>query len=239
MTTDRVFRFKRFSVSDTRSAMKIGTDGVLLGAWCRAEGARRVLDVGTGAGVIALMVAQRQPMAQVDAVEIDLDSCQEAELNFASSPWSGRLRAIHADFNQFAAQCQERYDLIVSNPPFFTNGALPPAARRMAARHCVSLNYSQLIGGASRLMAEGGRICLIAPHDADALVTAAAEESRLCPARRIDVFPKPGAPAIRTLWELSAENRGTESGTLTIESDIPGQFSAPYVALTGAFYLNM
>ena len=118
---EKIFRFKQFEVVNDRTAMKVGTDGVLLGAWCPVAEARRVLDVGTGCGVIALMVAQRNRQALIEGIDIDQDSIAEARLNFANSPWNNRLTAIEGDFNDMDGDA--RYDLIVSNPPYFTNGA--------------------------------------------------------------------------------------------------------------------
>ena len=124
MGREKVFKFKQFAVLNDRTAMKVGTDGVLLGAWCPVEGARRVLDVGTGCGVIALMVAHRNTDAVIDAIDIDHDAIDEATLNFANSPWSERLTAIEGDFNNLNTAVG--YDLIVSNPPYFTDSLLPP-----------------------------------------------------------------------------------------------------------------
>ena len=122
MTREKIFRFKQFGVLNDKTAMKVGTDGVLLGAWCDVAGARRVLDVGTGCGLIALMVAQRNKGAAVTAIDIDDEAVGEARINIARSPWSDRVEALCVDFNDFAAQ--EPYDLIVSNPPFFTEDVM-------------------------------------------------------------------------------------------------------------------
>ncbi|MBQ4138504.1 MAG: methyltransferase, partial [Muribaculaceae bacterium] len=166
MAREKTFRFKRFEVLNDRTAMKVGTDGVLLGAWCDVTGARKVLDVGTGCGVIALMVAQRNGDALIDAVEIDGDSAHEAGLNFARSPWAARLRVEQCDFNEFALRdVVGKYNLIVSNPPFFTNGILPPDASRMSARHTQHLTYGQLLKNAEKLLADGGKMALITPFD--------------------------------------------------------------------------
>ena len=241
---DSVFRFKQFAVRNERSAMKIGTDGVLLGAWCNTGNARRLLDIGTGTGVIALMLAQRVPQAHIDAVEIDTDSYNEALGNFAQSPWSSRITAIHADFNQFASDTAARYDLIVSNPPFFTNGALPPKEARMQARHCTSLSFSQLIAGATRLITPDGRISLITPCDARRDVESAATRHGLHITRQTTVCPKPDGIAKRILWELTPAKPDsapaqTLTDTLTIESDEQHNFTPQYTALTRDFYLKM
>ena len=128
MAREKKFRFKQFEVLNDRTAMKVGTDGVLLGAWCPVEGMTRVLDVGTGCGVIALMVAQRNNGALIEGIDVDEGAIDEAKLNFAASPWSERLTARLQDFN--VLDVEESYDLIVSNPPYFTNGVLPTGDAR-------------------------------------------------------------------------------------------------------------
>ena len=139
------FAFKRFTVRQPRSAMRVGTDGVLLGAWCdSAPAGGRMLDVGTGTGVIALILAQRNPSARIDAGEIDEGSCLDAEGNFAASPWAGRLTLYRRPFADFAAGCTVRYDRIVSNPPYFVASLKSPDPARTAARHAESLSYADL-----------------------------------------------------------------------------------------------
>ncbi|MBQ3910329.1 MAG: methyltransferase, partial [Muribaculaceae bacterium] len=161
MAREKIFRFKQFGVLNDKTAMKVGTDGVLLGAWCNVTGARRVLDVGTGCGLIALMVAQRNQGAAVTAIDIDDEAVGEARVNVARSPWSDRVEALCVDFNDFAAQ--EPFDLIVSNPPFFTENVMAPDQSRNVARHSVSLTMEQLIGNSKPLLAHGGRLAFIAP----------------------------------------------------------------------------
>ena len=236
MGREKFFRFKQFSVVNDRTAMKVGTDGVLLGAWCPVEGTRRVLDVGTGCGVIALMVAQRNPSAIIDAIDIDHDAIEEAKLNFENSPWSERLMAIDGDFNEI--DVETHYDLIVSNPPYFTNGILPTGDARTTARHTGSLSYRQLIEGASRLLTGEGSLALITPTDAEQEIIEAATFASL-PVRQVTrVIPVDGAIAKRTLWLLSHRNLPYHEDTLTIaHSD--GAFTSEYIALTGAFYLKM
>lgn len=236
MGREKVFRFKQFSVVNDRTAMKVGTDGVLLGAWCPVENARRVLDVGTGCGVIALMVAQRNPSAIIDAIDIDHDAIEEAKLNFENSPWSERLTAIDGDFNEI--DVETHYDLIVSNPPYFTNGILPTGDARTTARHTGSLSYRQLIEGASRLLTGEGSLALITPTDAEQEIIEAATFASL-PVRQVTrVIPVDGAIAKRTLWLLSQRNLPYHEDTLTI-AHADGSFTSEYIALTSAFYLKM
>ena len=160
------FAFKRFTVRQPRSAMRVGTDGVLLGAWCdSAPAGGRMLDVGTGTGVIALILAQRNPSARIDAVEIDEGSCLDAEGNFAASPWADRLTLYRRPFADFAAGCTVRYDRIVSNPPYFVASLKSPDPARTAARHAESLSYADLAAGAARLLVPSGRLSVILPAE--------------------------------------------------------------------------
>ena len=236
MGREKVFRFKQFAVKNDLTAMKVGTDGVLLGAWCPVDGARRVLDVGTGCGVIALMIAQRNATAVIDAIDIDSDAIGEAEYNFANSPWGERLTARHEDFNGMDGS--DRFDLIVSNPPYFTNGVLPTGDARTMARHTGSLTYSQLIEGAARLLTDDGSLALISPTDAEGLIIEAAAFASL-PVRRLTrVIPTEGAEPKRTLWQLTRRAIPYREEEMTIASS-DGSFTSEYIALTGAFYLKM
>ena len=236
MGREKVFRFKQFAVVNDRTAMKVGTDGVLLGAWCPVDGARRILDVGTGCGVIALMAAQRNCQSVIEAIDIDHDAIEEAELNFRNSPWSDRLTAIEGDFNRMDPE--KRYDLIVSNPPYFNNGVLPTGDARITARHTATLTYRQLIEGASRVMTEDGMLALITPTDAESDIIEAATFTSLPVRRLIRVIPVEGAEAKRSLWLLSRQETPYHEDRLTIaHSD--GSFTDEYIALTGALYLKM
>ena len=236
MGREKVFKFKQFAVVNDRSAMKVGTDGVLLGAWCPVDGAQRVLDVGTGCGVIALMVAQRNPTAVIDAIDIDHDAIEEATVNLGHSPWSERLTAIEGDFNEWTTG--ESYDLIVSNPPYFTGGVLPEGDSRTTARHTASLSYRQLIEGASRLLTADGILAFISPTDAEGDIIEAATFASM-PVRHVTrVIPVEGADAKRTLWLLSRRDMPYREDTLTI-AHADGSFTSEYIGLTRAFYLKM
>lgn len=236
--------------------MRVGTDGVLIGAWCSAEGKHNVLDVGTGTGVIALMVAQRSPFAVVDAVEIDEESFEEASQNFAISPWQDRLLAVKADFREYVHGCAKSYDLIVSNPPFFTNGALPPDSGRKAARHCTSLTFVDLLRGAEQLLTDDGRVAIVTPADAERQIEAAVIECDLRTVRKTYVFSKPESQPRRILWEmmrstlLCRESGDNESALvedkyprpvvdrLTI-AESSGAYTPQYRSLTSPYYLFM
>lgn len=235
MGREKVFRFKQFAVLIDRTAMKVGTDGVLLGAWCPVAGARHVLDVGTGCGVIALMIAQRNHEAVITGIDIDHDAVQEATLNFERSPWSDRLTAVEGNFNDMRTS---GFDVIVSNPPFFTNGVLPAGDARIAARHTQSLTYRQLIEGAARLLSSHGALALISPTDAKGEIIEAATFATL-PVRQVThVIPVDGALPKRTLWLLTPRDIAYHEDTVTI-ANRDGTFTQEYIELTGDFYLKM
>lgn len=159
------FRFQQFVVYQDRCAMKVGTDSVLLGAW--AKGGRRILDVGAGTGVIALMMAQRFPQAEVMAVDIDGEACAQAVENVVASPFSGRVDVRCVAVQQLAADeaMQARFDAIVSNPPFFDNALKAKGESRLIARHTDTLPFAQLFAAVRRLLAPGGVFSAIIPFD--------------------------------------------------------------------------
>ena len=158
MKKSEPFRFKRFSVNHSRSSMKVGVDGVLLGCWADTSFAKRILDVGTGCGVIALICAQRVPEALVTGIDIHKDSVEEASANFAGSPFRERLQAMQMDFMAFPEE--EKFDCIVSNPPYFDSGVSEKSSARINARHQVSLGIADMVGKSSRLLTENGRLSL-------------------------------------------------------------------------------
>ena len=236
MGREKVFRFKRFAVLNDRTAMKVGTDGVLLGAWCPVQGARRVLDVGTGCGVIALMIAQRNSEAIIEAIDIDSAAIEEATLNFTNSPWNDRLTAMEGDFNSM--ETENRYDLIVSNTPYFTSGVLPTGEARTTARHTRSLTYRDLIEGATRLLTPDGTLALISPTDARGDIIQAATFASLSIGHCTQVISTTGAAPKRTLWQLSKHHIPYQEDTLTIANS-DGSFTSEYITLTRDFYLKM
>lgn len=216
--------------------MKVGTDGVLLGAWSDVAGACRALDVGTGCGVIALMLAQRACDLIVDAIDIDGDSVQEAARNFERSAWSARLRAIECNFLTF--EPEKKYDLIVSNPPFFTNGVLPPKQSRMNARHTQSLTTSELINKAAQLLHDDGKIAIVTPANSAKEILDACCDSELNVSRYTEVFSVTQHPVKRLLWEIAKTKEPTLRSTITIEK-YPGEYTEEYRALCRDFYLNL
>ena len=228
------FRFKQFSVEQDDVAMKVGTDGVLLGAWAECEGARRILDIGTGTGVIALQMAQRNPTAQVQAVEIDETAARRARANFDNSPWAERLEVEQTPVQEFSPA--ERFDLIISNPPYFVDSLVPPDAKRSTARHTHDLTFEELDRAVCRLLAESGRFALILPEPEFERYT---EQSQLHLVRRCNVHSVEGGAIKRVMGEFSKDKPAKiEIESLAIEVERRGEFSADYRALTKDFYLK-
>ncbi len=220
--------------------MKVGTDGVLLGAWTPVEHAMTILDVGTGTGLIALMLAQRQPNAAITGIDIDETSCLEAAENFAASLWSRQLKAVHISMQQFALQTTEKFDLIVSNPPYFNRSLPAQTPGRTLARHNDSLGPADIILAAKRLLTHAGTLALILPVSEFESFGVIAWECGLYEHRKMTVSPVPGKPAHRIMscWGLTPVE-ACIAETLTIEEAGRHQYSSDYVALTQDFYLNM
>ncbi len=215
--------------------MKVGTDGVLLGAWAEVRSDdRRILDIGTGTGVIALMLAQRSA-AHITALDILPECTARAAANFTASPWGDRLESLCTPVQAFATE--ERFDLIVSNPPFFTESLLPPDAGRTLARHTASLPFPELVAAVLRLLAPGGRFALVLPvPEMQAFRSAAL--GRLYLRRMTEVCSTPKRGVRRVLAEFAAEPQQPASvDRLVIQSCGEGTYTDEYRRLTGDFYL--
>lgn len=224
---ENTFRFKQFSVRNSLAAMKVGTDGVLLGAWADADGCRTVLDVGTGCGLIALMLAQRYPTVTLTAIDIVDEAVAEARENFMASPWAERLTADKADFNNFNP-LKGAFDLIVSNPPFFTTTLHSPDSAREAARHGVNLTPASMLTLSRPLLADNGRLCMITPADMRDELEFQSRLNGMYPSRRVDVRTKATAPARRTLWEFRPGDGPTAADELLLGSDASRSLTAPF-----------
>lgn len=235
-----MFRFQKFSVAHSRSTMKVGTDGVLLGAWADTHSARNILDIGTGCGLIALMAAQRTPDAHVTAIDIDQASIDEATENFQASPFTEKLEALQADIQTFSTQPNTfQYDCILSNPPFFTESLLSPNPTRAAARSVAGgLSFQTLIESAVRLLAPGGSLQIILPFQEAPRILDIAIGAGLHLLRRTDITTKATKPPRRTL--LHWTNQPTSAPILHNQICLTGAHgnrSEDYQALTKDFYL--
>ncbi len=233
------FDFKRFRVYHDKCAMKVGTDGVLLGAWAAVEDAGRILDIGTGSGLTALMLAQRSE-AEVVAVEIEREAALQAADNAAASPFAGRIRVVNADVRQWAETQEETFDAVVSNPPFFEETLLPPMAARSKARHAQGggLNFEELTDCAGRVLKTEGTFSVIVPKPAAEAFTTLCRAKGLQPVRQTDVVTKPGKTPKRALMEFLKTSRpNTASINLLHLTDETGARSEEYKALAADFYL--
>ena len=238
------FRFKQFTILQDRCAMKVGTDGTLLGAWVDISGAEKILDIGTGTGLIALMLAQRShqpcgtlPLANIDAVEIDIDSSIQARENVERSPWLDRVKVENYSIQKYTDICQKRYDLIVSNPPFFENAYKAAKKARTVARHTDFLSQVDLLQTAVQLLSETGRLAVIYPVEQAQNLQEKAEYFGLFCQRKLYVKPMPEIPTKRILMELSKEKLPLQENTLTIEAK-QYIYTPEFITLIKDFYLK-
>lgn len=201
MGREKVFRFKQFCVHNSLSAMKIGTDGVLLGAWCEVKDAHKILDVGTGTGLVSLMLAQKS-YAQIDAIDIEDNAIEEAKKNFDESKWANRLNVDKTDFNSFNLDPKYRYDLIVSNPPYFENSLHSPSAKRSLARHADTLSLEILIKNSSKILNECGRLVIVYPATCIGDIRKFASLNAMGVVKICWVSSNPGAEPKRVLVEI-------------------------------------
>lgn len=238
---ERLFRFKRFSVKHDRSAMKVGVDGVLIGAWVSSEGIQ-MLDVGTGCGLIALMLAQRNEKAMIEAIDIDTASVAEAMENVSLSSWSDRISVYNMSFDEWLCQSPEKkYDLIVSNPPFFDSGIIKPTTTRELARHQGTLSPKRLICQGAQLLKPDGRLALIAPVEMKEGLLTAGKDSGLIPLRICFVRNKEYAKEKRVMIEFlngEGSNRIEPVEELLILFGPSGDPTQKYRDLCKDFYLK-
>jgi len=229
------FKFKQFEVHHDRS-MKVGTDAVLLGSWVNVEGANRILEVGTGSGVIALMLAQRTLAdVQIHAVEMEHDAVCQARENVERSPWPEKIKVHHQPFQSFAGPGM--FDLIVSNPPYFVNSQRPPSEKRSQARHTEALSYDELLDGAVNLMAQTGRLAVVLPTVEGMHFLSLAKERNLYTIRQLAFFSRQGKPQERWLFECAFGPAEPVSGTLILHTD-GEEWSQDYKNLARDFYLK-
>lgn len=229
------FQFKQFTVWHDKCAMKVGTDGVLLGAWTSVQHSRRILDIGTGTGLVALMLAQRSQSA-ITALEIDSQAAVQATENFGRSPWRDRVEVVVADFKQYRPDTQ--FDVIVSNPPYFVDSMKCPDNQRSIARHNNELTYDDLLRGVSVLLSPDGAFTLVIPTDAADRVKDIAQTYCLYPAQQLDVITKPGGTPKRTLITFTFTQQECRTEELLTEV-ARHQYSDAYAALTKEYYMKL
>lgn len=231
------FTFKQFHIDHSRCAMKVGTDGTLLGAWATLPANGRILDIGTGTGLIAIMAAQRTSEAKITAIDIDEDCVLQAQENIAASPWPDRIEVIHSALQEFDAS--EKFDVIISNPPYFIDSQLSPDAARSTARHTTTLPFNELVTGVRRLLADGGHFSLILPPTEMERFRSAARGVMFV-VRECHVWSTPTSGVRRIMAEFQAEppTELTAAEKIIIEEKGRHEYSEEYRTLTRDFYLK-
>jgi tRNA1Val (adenine37-N6)-methyltransferase len=229
------FRFKQFAVKQDRCAMKVGTDGVVLGAWAELDGARRILDIGTGTGLLALMAAQRNASARVDAIEIDPEAAGQATENFLASPWADRLRVHNMDARRLHSG--ETFDAILCNPPYYAGEMDSVDARTTVAKHSAELSFLELVGLVGRLLAHDGKFAVIVPINREYELINGVGHLGLHLARRTTLHYLTGRPAKRVLLEM-VRFRGQAIESKFVVENEPGSFTQEYRALLAPFMLK-
>jgi tRNA1Val (adenine37-N6)-methyltransferase len=230
------FNFKEFSLFQEKSSFKVGTDGVLLGAAADVSDARRVLDIGTGTGLISIMLAQRCQAAIV-SIEPDIESFQEAYENVSHCKWSNRIRVLNTDLQNFYPDT-DRFDLIVTNPPFFSDSLKNPDPRKSAARHNDTLTTADLLEGVSRLLTSEGKFQLIMPYVEGNIFIAEAYEFGLYCNHILKIKPLPTSEIRRLIITFSRTKQKPVERFLTIERGKRHDFTEEYISLTKDFYLR-
>jgi len=235
-----VFQFKQFSIQQDRCAMKVGTDGVLLGAWCPVDHRPfSILDLGTGTGVIALMLAQRCAAEQIDAIEIDEEAYEQAVDNFENSPWSDRLFCFHAGLDEFMEEPEDEYDLIVSNPPFYSEDFKTTHEQRDLARFQDAMPFEDLVEAADLLLSENGVFAVIIPFKEEERFIDLCATFELYPVRVTRVKGTPDTPIIRSLLAFKRYELSTLTADVLVIETARHQYTEDYIALTQDFYLKM
>lgn len=234
-----MFQFKQFTIQQDRCAMKVGTDGVLLGAWTPIiNHPYNILDIGTGTGLIALMLAQRSNAEQIDAIEIDDDAYEQATENFENSPWNDRLYCYHAGLDEFVEEVEEEFDLIVSNPPFYTDEYKSGDDQRDNARFEDSLPFDELVEAADYFLSDHGIFALIVPFKEEEKIIALCQERDLFPLKITRVKGTPTTEIKRSLMAFTRIEQPAVIDELVIEVG-RHDYTPEYIELTKEFYLKM
>lgn len=234
-----IFQFKQFSVQQDKCTMKVGTDGVLLGAWASVDQVKNALDIGTGTGLISLMLAQRMAEGHITAIEIDEKSAEQARQNSVASPWKTKINVVNESIQDYSANTKDHFDLIVCNPPFFSGGTFSSNQDRNNVRHTVKLPNGDLLAAARNLLQPHGKFCVILPFIEGLRFKELACNYNLYCTAMTEVYPKAGKPIERLLMQFEHQEKAFEPETLIIQKEQRNDWTAEYIQLTGAFYLNM
>lgn len=233
------FQFKQFSVAQDRCAMKVGTDAVLLGAWSALDHMpNTILDIGSGTGILALIMAQRSTAELIDALEIDADAYEQCVYNFETSDWGDRLFCYHASLEEFVGEIEDTYDLIISNPPFYTDHFKSRNEARNKARFEDALPFEELLTSASKLLSVTGQLNVIIPFSEEINFISLAKNVDLYPIRILRVRGQEESPVKRSLISFTFQENKIEVSELTIEIT-RHHYTHDYINLTKDFYLKL
>ena len=234
------FSFKQFTIHQDRCAMKVGTDGVLLGVLAPTIDSGRILDIGTGTGLVGIMLSQRCPQAMVTGVELDANAAKQAEENATSTGW--RIKIINKSIQDFSFQCEEKFDLIVSNPPYFINSLKAPEKNRNTARHTDELSFEELIESAEKLLSEEGKFSVIIPYSEEENFIGIANKRNLVVVSSVRIIPKVGKDPKRSVITFckckNKINCNINVTELVIEKEERHCYSDEFKKLTADFYLK-
>lgn len=233
------FRFKQFDIHQDKCAMKVGTDGILLGAWADINNVKTVLDIGTGSGIIAIMLGQRAEAATIDGLDIDKAAYEQSLENMHQAPWSDRLRAFNSSVQEFTRTHEGVYDLIVSNPPFFSGGTFSQNQDRNSVRHTIKMPHGDLLMAVQKLLAPQGKFCLILPYIEGLRFQELAERYKLYCTRVTNVKTKADRSVERLLLQLERSRKEINEDELVIQHEGHNEWTEEYIELTRDFYLNM
>ena len=232
------FQFKQFSVAHDRCAMKVGTDAVLLGTWAPVNPTTKsILDIGAGSGILALILAQRSNANLIDGLEIDVEAYEQCVTNFEESPWADRLFCYHASLQEFAEEIEDKYDLIVSNPPFYTNQFDTKNNARNLARFENALPFDHLIKSAKMLLSTNGVFCVILPYSEEFSFCKLANEKRLYCNEKLRVCGQKNGEIKRSLMVFSHQKQTTKTQEMFLE-DGRHNYSNTYKEIAKEFYLK-
>ncbi len=234
------FNFKQFTVQQDRCAMKIGTDGVLLGAWCPIDNNPfSVLDIGAGTGILSLMLAQRSNAEQIDALEIDEDAYEQCVENFEASPWSDRLFCFHAGLDEFVDEPEDEYDIIISNPPFYSEDFKTDNSQRDLARFQDALPFEDLVEAADLLLSENGIFAVIIPFKEEVRFIDLCAEVELFPVKVTRVRGSHNTPIVRSLLAFKRYELSVLTADELVIDISRHEYTDEYIELTKDFYLKM
>lgn len=232
-----VFNFKQFKIHHEQS-FKVGTDGVLLGTWVAVEQSHSILDIGSGSGLIPLILAQRTTETQVTGVEINVDAVEESLKNIEASPWIDRVTIYHDTVQAFTEKYSLKFDLVVSNPPYFINSTKSPQAQKNLARHTDSLSFEELLDAASKLLSNEGRLAIVLPKEEGEILISLAQSQGFYLTKLTEVRSKKDKPVTRLLMEFGLIHSTLIKDELIIQFDKRNDYTPEYIQLTKDFYLK-